>query len=138
MNVNVIVYLNDIIIYSKNIIMHKADVRWILKRLRQHKLYIVLNKCIWFIDIINFLSFIILSKKMQMQFEKIKVIYSWFILRNIIDIMQFLKLINFYRRFIKNFNKIIMLLIEMLKKSQKLKKKTNKWKRSKSWNKNQS
>ena len=43
--------------------------------------------------------------------------------RSIVDIMQFLKLINFYRYFIKNFNKIIILLIEMLKKSQELKKK---------------
>ena len=63
---------------------------------------------------------------MQMQLKKMKIIRNWLMSQSIINIMQFLKLINFYRRFIKNFNKIIMSLIEMLKESQKLKKKTNK------------
>ena len=84
------------------------------------------------------MSFIISSKKIQMQFKKMKVIRNWLISRNIIDIMQFLRLINFYHRFIKNFNKIIMLLIEMLRRLQKLKKKMNKRKRNKSRSKNQS
>ena len=117
--VTIIVYLNDIIIYSINVEIHVDDIKWIFNRFKKNKLYIVFEKCKWFVDEINFFEFVVSFKKIRMQNKKIEIIQQWFVFRNVFDIMQFLDIVNFYRRFIKHFNKIVEILIIMLKKSQK-------------------
>ena len=138
LDINVIVYLNDIVIYSMNAETHVDDVKWILDRLRENKLYIALEKCKWFADEIDFLEFVVSPKEVRMQEKKIEAIQQWPVPRNVSDIMQFLDTANFYRRFIKHFSKIAEPLTAMLKRSQKLRKNTRKRKRSQSRNRNNS
>ena len=130
----VIVYLDDIVIYSMNREQHIENVKWILQRLKKHKLFINIDKCKWFTDSIDFLRFVVFSKKMQMQEDKIETIQNWPISKNVSEILKFLGLCNFYRRFIKNFSKLALSLTAMLKGSAKLHKKENKRKRSQSRN----
>ena len=125
----VIVYLNDIVIYSMNREQHIENVKWILQRLKKNKLFINNEKCKWFTNSIDFLSFVVFSKNVQMQKNKIKTIQKWSASRNVSEIQNFLDLCNFYRRFIQNFNKLTLSLIFMLKESTELHKKNIKRKR---------
>ena len=132
LNVNMIIYLNDIVIYFENLTTHVNDVKWVLNKLKKHKLYVSLNKCKWFIDIINFLNFVVTQKEIKMRKAKIHNIRTWSTSKIVYKIMQFLKFINFYKCFIKHFNKIATFLTKMLKKSTKLRKhKMSKRKREK-------
>ena len=72
----VIVYLNDIVIYFKDEAQHVENVKWILSRLREHKLFFNMKKCKFFKDSIEFLSFIVSSKEVQMQQDKIEAIQN--------------------------------------------------------------
>ena len=118
-DVNVIVYLDDILIYFENFAIHVENVKWILNRFQKHDFFINLNKCKWHIDKINFLNYIIFFKNITMQKNKIKNIRNWFMFRSINDIQQFVDLINFYKRFIRNFSRIAISFISMLKNFEK-------------------
>ena len=78
LNVFVIVYLNDIVIYSVNEKKHIEHVKWMLNRFFENKLFIVLEKCEWFDTQINFLNFIISSENVRMQSKKVEIIRQWF------------------------------------------------------------
>ena len=134
----VIIYLNDIVIYFMNRKQHIENVKWMFQRLKKHKLFINNDKCKWFIESIEFLSFVISSKNVQMQQNKIDAIQKWSISKNVFEILSFLKLCNFYRRFIKSFNKLTLFLISMLKELADFHKKKIKRKRiiNKSQNRN--
>ena len=106
------------------------------QRLIEHKLFINNVKCKWFIDNIDFLNFVISSKEIQMQKNKIDVIQKWSASKNVSKILNFLELCNFYRRFIKNFNKIALFLILMLNESTKFHKKEQKRKRERNKSRN--
>ena len=67
LNLIVIIYLNDIVIYFMNKKQHIKDVKWVLNRLREHKLYINMKKCKFFKNNIDFLEFVVSSKRIQMQ-----------------------------------------------------------------------
>ena len=132
LDLSVIVYLDDIVIYSKNETQHVENVKWILSRLREHKLFLNMKKCKFFKDSIEFLNFIVSPKGVQMQQDKIETIQNWPAPRNVSEILGFLGLCNFYRRFIKNFSKLTLPLTSMLKKSAELHKKETKRKRNRS------
>ena len=134
----VIIYLNDIVIYFINRKQHIENVKWVLQRLKKHKLFINNDKCKWFIESIKFLNFVISSKNVQMQQNKIDAIQKWSASRNVFEILNFLKLCNFYKRFIKSFNKLTLSLISMLKKSTNFHKKKIKRKRITSRNRSRS
>ena len=138
LDLTVIVYLNDIVIYFMNREQHIKDVKWMLSRLREHKLYINMKKCKFFKNNIDFLEFVVFSKRIQMQQDKIDVIQKWSTSRNVSKILKFLELCNFYRRFIKNFNKLTLLLTFMLKKSTEFHKKESKKKRNRNRSRNRS
>ena len=122
LNINIIIYLNNIVIYSKNSKIHVDNVKWILNKLRTNQLFKFFDKCQWFIDMINFLNFVVTFHNINMQKFEIDVISFWSTSKTINEILQFLNLINFYRRFIKHFNKIFKFLIDIFKKSIKLRK----------------
>ena len=136
LNLTVIIYLNDIVIYFMNREQHIENDKWMLSRLRDHKLFINMKKCKFFKNNIDFLDFVVSSKKIQMQQNKIDVIQKWSASKNISEILKFLELCNFYRRFIKSFSKLTLSLISMLKESAELHKKEIKRKRNRSKNRN--
>ena len=136
LNLTIIIYLNDIIIYFMNRKQHIENVKWMLNRLRNHKLFINMKKYKFFKNNIDFLDFVVSLKKIQMQQNKIDVIQKWSTFKNVSEILKFLELCNFYRRFIKNFNKLTLSLILMLKELTKLHKKEIKRKRNRNKNRN--
>ena len=138
LNFIVIIYLNDIVIYFNNMKQHIENVKWILSRLRKHKLFINMKKCKFFKNNIDFLNFVVFFKDVQMQDDKIEIIQQWSTSKNVFEILKFLRLCNFYRRFIENFNKIVLSLISILKEATKFHKKKIKRKRNHNQSRNRS
>ena len=129
LNVCVIVYLNDIIVYSKTLEQHDKNVCWVLKQLRLFSLYVARSKCQFQTNTIDFVNFRVSIKRVQMMIDKLEVIRSWPRLTSMIHIMQFIDFANFYKRFIRNFFKIVAPFIEMLKNNSNFRKSNRRRKR---------
>ena len=112
----VIVFLDDILIYSKTETEHVDHVKKVLKKLREHKLYAKASKCEFFKQSIDFLGYVITKDGITMDAGKVKAITDWPQLKNVRDVRSFLGLAGYYRRFVEGFSKIASPLTELLKK----------------------
>lgn len=99
----VIVFIDDILIYSKNQEEHKDHLRKVLDRLREHKLFAKLSKCSFWQREIGFLGHVVSDKGVSVDQGKIKAIADWPRPRNATEIRSFLGLAGYYRRFVKGF-----------------------------------
>ena len=112
----VIVYLDDILIYTKDDgDSHVAAIRWVLEQLRKFSLYANLKKCRFHQDEVRFLGYVVSSKGIRMEDEQIEAIKQWPEPHSVRDIQVFLGFANFYRRFIQGFSRIAAPLTLMLK-----------------------
>jgi hypothetical protein len=109
-------YLDDLLIYSKDLKEHKKHVRQVLQRLEENQLYLKGSKCQFHQTEISFLGYIISEAGISMDSAKVEAVTSWPIPASVLDVQIFLGLANFYRRFIKNFSKIISPITRLLKK----------------------
>ena len=116
LDVFVIVYLDDILIYTEDPGQPHVDaVRWVLDQLRKYSLFANLKKCRFYQDKICFLEYVVSSKGISIEAERIEVIKKWPESKSVRDIQVFLGFANFYRQFIQGFSKIAAPLISMLK-----------------------
>ncbi len=117
LNVFVIVYLDDILIYTKNKgKKHIEAVWWMLEQLQKHLLYANLKKCQFHQEEVRFLGSIITYQSIQKEEKQIKAINDWLNPQSVRDIQVFLGFANFYQQFIQGFNKLATPLTSMLKK----------------------
>ena len=114
-----VVYLDDLLIYSKTMKEHKQHVRRVLERLRDAGLYLKPSKCVFHVQEVTFLGFVIGPDGVKMDPAKVEAITSWPTPRSVHDIRVFLGLASFYRRFIDNFSQIVTPLTNLLKKGKK-------------------
>ncbi len=105
LNEFVIAYLNDIIVYSNSKKKHVKHVRKIPQRLREVEIQIDVNKCEFHITEIKFLSMIVERDNIKRNLKNIKAIIEWNTSHHFKNVQTFVKFVNFYRRFIKNFFK---------------------------------
>ncbi len=110
------IYLDDIIIYSKILKKHKQHVRLILNRLREADLQMNINKCKFHVQEIIFLELLIFIEELKMNSRKVQAVVKWSTLNNLTQIQSFIDFCNFYRRFIKNFSKIVRSMIQLTQK----------------------
>ena len=110
-------YLDDILIYSKTKKEHLEHVRKVLERLRQAGLYAKLSKCEFFVAETKFLGLIVGKDGFKMDPEKVKTILDWNTPKNATDVLRFNGFCNFYRRFIRDYSKIVTPLIDLTKKN---------------------
>ncbi len=110
------IYLNDIIIYSKILKKHKQHVRLILNKLREADLQIDINKCKFHVQKTIFLELLISIEELKMNSWKIQTVIEWSTLNNLTQIQFFINFCNFYWHFIKNFLKIVHLMIQLTQK----------------------
>jgi hypothetical protein len=121
LNVFVVMYLNDILIYSQNEEKHTNHVRLVLKRFRKYKLFAKLSKCDFDLKEVDYLKFIVKVNDIRMNFARIAIVKKWVESTTRRHVRTFLKFVEFYRRFIKKFNKIIKSLTNLLKERKKKK-----------------
>ena len=101
LDIFVIVYLDDILIYTEDPGQPHVDaVRWVLEQLRKHGLFANLKKCRFHQDEVRFLGFVVSAQGISMEEERIEAVKAWPEPKSIRDIQVFLGFANFYRRFI--------------------------------------
>ncbi len=109
-------YLNDILIYNKILKKHRTHVKEVLDKLREVDLQINIDKYEFEIQKISFLELLIFINDLRMNFQKVDVIRSWKVSRSLTHMQIFIDFCNFYQWFIKNFSKIIQLMIKLIQK----------------------
>jgi transposase InsO family protein len=101
-----IVYLDDILIYSKTEEEHVKHVREVLNRLVEHKLYAKLSKCEFHTTRVAYLGFIVSTDGISMEEDRVATIKGWPTPKSVRDVRIFLGFANYYRRFINGFSRI--------------------------------
>ncbi|GJT70018.1 putative reverse transcriptase domain-containing protein [Tanacetum coccineum] len=115
----VIVFIDDILIYSKNKEEHEEHLKLILKLLKKEELYAKFSKCEFWISKVQFLGYVIDSEGIHVDPAKIESIKDWASPKTPTEIRQFLSLVGYYRRFIKDFSKIAKPMTKLTQKSAK-------------------
>ena len=90
----VLVFLDDILVYSKNEEEHEENLRLTLKLLREHQLYAKMSKCDFYRDRIQYLGHIISEEGISVDLEKIEAIMNWPTPRNVTDVISFMGLVG--------------------------------------------
>ncbi|KAL7277513.1 hypothetical protein ACG7TL_008434 [Trametes sanguinea] len=115
---HVIVYLDDILIFTNDIHQHRALTREVLKRLREKDLFAKPEKCLFEQSSIEYLGMIISKGKISMDPKKVAGVTDWPRPTKVKQVQAFLGFANFYRRFIKDFAKYAKPLTSLTKKDQ--------------------
>jgi hypothetical protein len=97
----VVVFIDDILIFSKNEEEYNEHLCLVLQKLRENQLYAKLNKCKFWLKEVSFLGHIIYEGGISVDPSKVKDVLSWNTPQNVLDIRSFFGLARYYRRFIK-------------------------------------
>ena len=117
-DVSCIVYMDDILIYSGNCEEHELHVKAVLQRLREYGLFIKLSKCLFHVNEVEFLGFIVGTQGIAMDQARVQAVQEWPTPNTHHDIQVFLGFTNFYRGFIRDYSKITAPITELLKGMQ--------------------
>ena len=115
----VVIFINDILIYSRSEEEHKGHLRAVLQRLREHQLYAKFSKCEFWLKQVGFLVHILSIEGIAVDASKVKDVLDWLPPATVSQIWSFLGLAGYYRRFIEGFSKIAKPMTELLKKDKK-------------------
>ncbi|GJV51472.1 putative nucleotidyltransferase, ribonuclease H [Tanacetum coccineum] len=115
----VIVFIDDILIYSKNKQEHEEHLKIILELLKKEELYAKFSKCEFWIPKVQFLGHVIDSEGIHVDPAKIESIKDWTSPKSPTEIRQFLGLAGYYRRFIEGFSKIAKPMTKLTQKKVK-------------------
>jgi hypothetical protein len=115
----VVVFIGDILVYSKSVEEHEQHFRVVLGKLRAHKLYAKFNKCEFWLEKISFLGHILTAKGVAVDPGNVETVSNWQQPTNVSEIRSFLGLAGHYQRFIEGFSKIARPMTELLKKEKK-------------------
>jgi len=108
LDVCVVIYLDDILIYSNNMSKHHWHVKEVLKHLRKTSLYAKAEKCKFHSELVEYLEYILSSSGLTMSDDKIKIIQDWPEPKKVKDIQSFLGFANSYCQFIFNYLDIVI------------------------------
>ena len=114
-------FIDDILVATNTEERHNELVEEVLKKLEENDLFVKPEKCKWKVREVEFLEVIISPKGVEMQKKKMEGVLNWPVPRNVKEVQKFLGLANYYRRFIKDFAKIVVLLHVLVRKEQKWK-----------------
>ncbi len=117
LNQFVIVYLNDILVYSKTKKKHVWHVKKVLQTLKKVNLRIKSGKSEFHVQSVQFLRFIVMFQSLRMNSKKIETVTTWSMLKLKIEVQFFLEFANFYRRFIEKYFRIISSLMNLTRKN---------------------
>jgi hypothetical protein len=114
----VVVYLDDILIYSKTKEEHVQHLRNVLSKLREHKLYAKMVKCEIMKNVVEYLGHFISAQGVSVDQRKIEAICKWPTPNNVSEVRSFLGLASYYRKFVKGFSTLVVPLTALLHKDK--------------------
>ena len=103
----VVVYMDDIMIFTKTLDEHRQIIQEVLKILHENKLSLKHTKCNFKTKETEYLGLIVLEGQIKMDPGKVKGVTNWPIPKSCKELQGFLGFLNFYRRFIENFSKVV-------------------------------
>jgi RNase H-like domain found in reverse transcriptase/Reverse transcriptase (RNA-dependent DNA polymerase)/Integrase zinc binding domain/Chromo (CHRromatin Organisation MOdifier) domain/Retroviral aspartyl protease len=115
----VIIFLDDILVYSKTAEEHAKHLKIVLSILRKNQLYAKLSKCAFFQQKVKFLGHVISSEGISVDEDKIAAILRWPIPTNVSEVRSFLGLAGYYRKFVPGFSKVALPLTLLLHSENK-------------------
>ena len=114
----VIVFIDDILIYSGSEEEHAEHLRIVLQILREHRLYAKLSKCQFWLDSVTFLGHIVSAEGVSVDPQKVEAILNWKPPTSVTEIRSFLCLAGYYRKFVEGFSKIAAPLTRLTRKEE--------------------
>jgi hypothetical protein len=115
----VMVFIDDILVYSRSEQEHEGHLRLVLQKLRDNEVYAKLSKCEFWLKQVAFLGHVILKGAISIDHSKVQDVLSWKAPTSVGDIQSFLILAGYYQRFIEGYLKISKPMTELLKKDKK-------------------
>ena len=115
----VIVFIDDILIYSGSKDDHEEHLRVVLQILRENQLYAKFSKCQFWLDNVAFLGHVISAEGVYVAPQKIEAIVNWKPPTNVTEIRSFLGLARYYRKFVEGFSKLAAPLTKFTRKEEK-------------------
>jgi hypothetical protein len=115
----VVVFIDDILVYSKSEEEHVEHLRVVLTHLRNHQLYAKFSKCEFWLREVQFLGHVLSAKGVAVDPGKVKDILNWKPPTSVHEVRSFLGMVGYYRRFIPDFSKVAKPITELLKNQTK-------------------
>ena len=106
LNLFVIVFIDDILIFSKSMEEHEGHLRIVFQILREKKLYARFKKCKFWLNQVVFLGHVISEEGISVDPSKVEVVVDWARPTNVSEVRSFLGLVGYYRRFVEGFSRI--------------------------------
>eukprot|EP00253_Pinus_taeda_P006753 PITA_06753 len=114
----VLIFIDDILVYSRTMEEHQEHLRKVLQTLREHQLYAKFSKCDFFKEEIQYLGHVITKEGIAVDPEKIKAIMDWPVPKDVADVRSFMGLAGYYRRFVEGFSKVAFPITSLQKKGK--------------------
>ena len=113
---SVLVYIDDILVFSRTAEEHAEHVEWVLRQLRESGYYANPDKCEFFQERVNFLGHVISADGVAVQQHKVDAVAQWPKPQSVTDVRRFLGLTGYYRRFVSGFSTIAGPLTDLTRK----------------------
>ena len=110
----VVVFIDDILVYSKDSQEHEHHLRITVQILRENQLFAKLSKCNFWLKEVSFLGHIVSTDGIRVNPAKIEVVMNWRPPRNVTEVRSFLGLAGYYRRYVQRFSVIASSLTRLL------------------------
>ena len=115
----VVVFIDDILIYSKSVKEHENHLRLVLQLLPEKKLYAKLKNCEFWLDSVAFLGHVVSKDGIVVDLKKVEAVVEWNRLNNVTEVRSFSGLVGYYRRLVEGFSHLAMPLTRLTQKGAK-------------------
>ncbi|XP_017441071.1 uncharacterized mitochondrial protein AtMg00860-like [Vigna angularis] len=112
----VVVFIDDILIFSTSREEHEEHLRIVLGVLREKKFYVKLSKCEFLMEEVQFLGHVISAGNISVDPAKVQAMLHWERPRSVTEVRNFVRLAGYFRRFIEGFSKMVALLTQLTRK----------------------